>query len=203
MTTTYTTASGAFVPQNVTLFATPQNDASAVNVLALFAAGQLSASSGSRVIGGLRYEQLKGYLPTQSSPASPFAAAGIGGFAAQPRSFAAQPNIVMWNTVGTAHQRRLRPDRRRQDGREGVGRRATSTSCRPAAAASATSTRTRTTRSSTRWNDLNGNHKFELGEQTGVPVVSAVVVNGQIATSIDPNFNRPYTTSTASASIAS
>ena len=32
-----------------------------------------------------------------------------------------------------------------------------------------------------------------LGEQTGVPVVSAVVVNGQIATSIDPNFSRPYT----------
>jgi hypothetical protein len=34
--TTYTTASGVFVPQNVTLFATPQNDRSAVNLLALF-----------------------------------------------------------------------------------------------------------------------------------------------------------------------
>src|SRR5205085_12588243 len=34
---------------------------------------------------------------------------------------------------------------------------------------------------------------FQLGEQTGTPVVTAVVVNGQIATSIDPNFSRPYT----------
>jgi hypothetical protein len=40
---------------------------------------------------------------------------------------------------------------------------------------------------------VNGDHKFELGEQTGSPVVSAVVINGQIATSIDPNFSRPYT----------
>ena len=39
-----------------------------------------------------------------------------------------------------ARQRGLRPHRRRQDGREGVGRRATTTCCRPAAAASATST---------------------------------------------------------------
>ena len=43
------------------------------------------------------------------------------------------------------------------------------------------------------WNDLNGDHKFQLGEQTGAPVVSAVVVNGAIVTSIDPNFSRPYT----------
>ena len=43
------------------------------------------------------------------------------------------------------------------------------------------------------WNDSNGDHKFQLGEQTGTPVVSAVVVNGAILTSIDPNFSRPYT----------
>src|SRR5499426_337812 len=30
------------------------------------------------------------------------------------------------------------------------------------------------------WNDANGNRRFDLGEQTGTPVVSAVVVNGQI-----------------------
>ena len=39
------------------------------------------------VIGGLRIEQLEGYLPSQSSPPSRFATAGIGGFAAQPRFF--------------------------------------------------------------------------------------------------------------------
>src|SRR5437773_7566159 len=39
----YTSASGSFVPQNVTLFATPQNDATADNVLALFAQDSYSA----------------------------------------------------------------------------------------------------------------------------------------------------------------
>ena len=41
--------------------------------------------------------------------------------------------------------------------------------------------------------DLNGNRKYDVGEQTGTPVVTAVVVNGAILTSIDPNFSRPYT----------
>jgi hypothetical protein len=43
------------------------------------------------------------------------------------------------------------------------------------------------------WIDRNGDHRFQIGEQSGVPVVSAVVVNGAILTSIDPNFSRPYT----------
>src|SRR5439155_14443550 len=96
VTTTYTTASGAFVPQNVTLYATPQNDVSAVNTLALFLQDNISVKR-LTVTAGLRYERLQGYLPEQSSPASPFAAAGIGGFPAQPRQVAAQPNIVLWN----------------------------------------------------------------------------------------------------------
>src|SRR5262245_43351378 len=80
VTTTYTSASGAFVPQNVTLFATPQNDATALNVLALFAQDSISVKR-LTVIGGIRFEQLEGYLPSQSSPASRFASANIGGFA--------------------------------------------------------------------------------------------------------------------------
>src|SRR5262249_9154861 len=98
-TTTYTSASGAFVPVNVTLFATPQNDASALNVLALFAQDSISVKR-LTVIAGVRFEQLEGYLPSQSSPASPFAAANIGGFAAQPRSYDERRNIVKWNTAG-------------------------------------------------------------------------------------------------------
>ena len=43
------------------------------------------------------------------------------------------------------------------------------------------------------WIDRNGDHRFQIGEQTGTPVVTAVVVNGAILTSIDPNFSRPYT----------
>ena len=190
-TTTYTTASGVFVPQNVTLFATPQNDTSAVNLLAIFAQDSVSAKR-LTVTGGLRYERLEGYLPAQDSPASPFAAAGIGGFAAQPRSFAEQRNIVQWTTVGpriaavldltgdgktAAKASAARYYYVLSTGGGGVS------NVNPNANYSETYT----------WNDLNGDHRFQVGEQSGVPVVSAVVVNGQIATSIDPNFSRPYT----------
>jgi hypothetical protein len=190
-TTTFTSASGAFVPQNVTLYATPQNDTSAVNLLALFVQDNISVKR-LTVTGGLRYERLQGYLPEQSSPASPFAAANIGGFAAQPRTFAAQPNIVLWNTVGprisavvdltgdgktAAKASAARYLYVLSTGGGGVS------NVNPNANYSETYT----------WTDLNGNRKFDLGEQSGVPVVSAVVVNGQIATSIDPNFSRPYT----------
>jgi len=190
-TTTYTSASGAFVPQNVTLFATPQNDVSAVNLLALFAQDSVSVKR-LTVTGGLRYEHLEGYLPAQSSPASPFAAAGIGGFAAQPRSFAEQRGIVVWNTVGPRlaavvdltgdGKTALKASAARyyyvvSTGGGGVS------NVNPNANYSEQYT----------WNDANGDHRYQIGEQTGVPVVSAVVVNGQIATSIDPNFSRPYT----------
>jgi hypothetical protein len=189
--TTYTTASGVFVPQNVTLYATPQNDTSAVNLLALFLQDNISVKR-LTVTAGLRYERLDGYLPEQSSPPSPFAAAGIGGFASQPRTFAAQPNIVLWNTVApriaavvdltgdgktAAKASAARYLYVLSTGGGGVS------NVNPNANYSEQYT----------WNDLNGNRKFDLGEQTGVPVVSAVVVNGQILTSIDPNFSRPYT----------
>ena len=77
-------------PLNVTLFATPQNDKRALNVGALFVQDSYSMKR-LTVIGGLRYEHLNGYLPEQSSPPSRFAAAGIGGFAGQARSFAESP----------------------------------------------------------------------------------------------------------------
>ena len=97
--TTYTSASGVFVPQNVTLYATPQNDATALNVLALFVQDSYSVKR-LTLIGGLRFEQLEGYLPAQSSPPSPFATAGIGGFASQPRSYDEVRDVVKWNTAG-------------------------------------------------------------------------------------------------------
>ena len=68
VTLTYTSASNGFVPPNVTLFATPQNDATALNVLALFAQDSYSVKR-LTLIGGLRFEQLEGYLPEQSQPA--------------------------------------------------------------------------------------------------------------------------------------
>ena len=92
-------ASGAFVPQNVTLFATPQNDATALNVLALFAQDSYSVKR-LTVIGGLRYEQLEGYLPSQSSPSSRFASANIGGLRRSRAATTSQRDVVKWNTAG-------------------------------------------------------------------------------------------------------
>lgn len=191
VTTTFTTASGSFVPVNVNLFATPQNDASALNVLALFAQDSISVKR-LTVIGGFRFEQLEGYLPDQSSPPSRFAAAGIGGFAAQPRSYDERRDIVKWNTVGP-----------RVSGVfdvTGDGKTAAKASygryyyVLSTGGGGVSNVNLNANYQETyTWNDANGDHRFQLGEQVGAPTITAVVVNGQIATSIDPNFSRPYT----------
>ena len=93
VTTTYTSASGAFAPLNVTLFATPQNDATALNVLALFAQDSFSVKR-LTVIAGLRFEQLEGYLPAQSSPA--VAVSPRPASAASRRSRAATTRSATW-----------------------------------------------------------------------------------------------------------
>jgi hypothetical protein len=191
VTTTYTSASGAFVPQNVTLFATPQNDATALNVLALFAQDSISVKR-LTVIAGVRFEQLEGYLPSQSSPASRFAAANIGGFAAQPRSYDERRDIVKWNTAGprVSAVYDVTGDGKTA-AKAGYGRYyyVLSTGGGGVSAVNLNANYSE----QYGWNDANGDHKFQIGEQTGTPVVSAVLVNGQILTSIDPNFKRPYT----------
>jgi len=188
---TYTSASGTFQPVNVTLYATPQNDATALNVLALFAQDSYSLKR-LTVTAGLRFEQLEGYLPAQSSPASPFAQANVGGFAAQPREYQEIRNVVKWNTAGPRVQAVYDLT---GDGKTALkaaaGRYYYILSTGGGGVSSVN--RNANYQEQYTWNDLNGDHKFQLGEQTGVPVVTAVVVNGQIATSIDPNFSRPYT----------
>jgi carboxypeptidase family protein/TonB-dependent receptor-like protein len=187
----YTSASGAFVPQNVTLFATPQNDATAVNVLALFAQDSYSVKR-LTITGGLRFEQLEGYLPSQSSPASPFGAANIGGFAAQARSFDEIRNVVKWNTAGPRVAAIVDVT---GDGKTAAKLSAGRYYYVLSTGGGGVTNVNRNANYSEQyvWNDLNGDHKFQVGEQTGTPVVTAVVVNGAILTSIDPNFSRPYT----------
>jgi hypothetical protein len=187
----YTSAGGGFTPQNVTLFATPQNDATAVNVLALFAQDSYSVKR-LTVTGGIRFEQLEGYLPSQSSPASPFAAAGIGGFAAQPRSYDEVRNVIKWNTAGPRVQVVYDIT---GDGKTALKGAAGRYYYILSTGGGGVNNVNRNANYSETygWNDLNGDHRFQIGEQTGAPVVSAVVVNGQTLTSIDPNFSRPYT----------
>jgi len=191
VTTAYTSASGAFVPQNVTLFATPQNDATALNVLALFAQDSYSVKR-LTVIAGLRFEQLEGYLPSQSSPASQFATANVGGFAAQPRSYDEIRDVVKWNTAG--------PRVSAVFDLSGDGKMAAKASAgryyyvlSTGGGGVSNVNRNGNYSETYTWADRNADKRFQVGEQTGTPVVNAVVVNGAILTSIDPNFSRPYT----------
>ncbi len=194
-TTTYTSAGGGFTPQNVTLYGTPQNDATAVNVLALFAQDSITVKR-LTVIGGVRFEQLEGYLPSQSSPPSPFATTNIGGFATQLRSYDERRDIVKWNTAG--------PRVSAVFDISGDGKTAAKGSwgryyyVLSTGGGGVSNVNLNANYSETYgWNDLNGDRKFQLGEQTGTPVVSAVLVNGQVLTSIDPSFRRPYTDETS------
>ncbi len=188
---TYTSAGGGFAPQNVTLFATPQNDATALNVLALFAQDSFSISR-LTLNAGVRFEQLEGYLPAQSSPASRFASAGIGGFDAQPRSYDEQRDIVKWNSAGPRVSGVFDAS---GDGRTAVKASAGRYYYVLSTGGGGVSNVNRNANYSEQyaWSDLNGDRTFQIGEQTGTPVVNAVVVNNQILTSIDPEFRRPYT----------
>jgi carboxypeptidase family protein/TonB-dependent receptor-like protein len=188
---TYTSASGGFTPQNVTLFATPQNDATALNVLALFAQDSYSVKR-LTFVGGVRFEQLEGYLPEQSSPPSRFAGAGIGGFATQARSYEEVRDIVKWNTVGPRGSVVFDVSGNGQTAiKASVGRYYYILSTGGGGVSNVNRNANYSEQYS--WNDANGNRRYDIGEQTGTPVVSAVVVNGQILTSIDPDFSRPYT----------
>jgi Carboxypeptidase regulatory-like domain/TonB-dependent Receptor Plug Domain len=191
VTTTYTSASGSFAPVNVTLYATPQNDATALNVLALFAQDSYSVRR-LTVIGGVRFEQLEGYLPAQSSPPSPFAAAGVGNFASQPRNYDAVRDVVKWNTAGPRVSAIFDVT--------GDGRTAAKASAgryyyilSTGGGGVSNVNKNGNYQEQYSWNDANGDHRFQLGEQFGTPVITAVLVNGAVLTSIDPNFNRPYT----------
>jgi hypothetical protein len=191
VTTTYDGTNGGFRPLNVNLFATPQNDATALNVAALFVQDSFSMKR-LTVIAGVRYERLEGYLPSQDSPASRFATANVGGFAAQPRSYDEIRNIVLWNTAG--------PRVSAVVDLSGDGRTAAKLAAgryyyvlSTGGGGVSNVNRNANYQETYTWNDLNGDRRFQIGEQTGTPVVTAVVVNGQILTSIDPNFSRPYT----------
>jgi hypothetical protein len=165
--------------QTVNLYATPLIDLSALNVTALFAQDSYSVKRFT-LTAGLRWERLEGYLPAQSSPPSQY-------FPNIQRSFAEVRDLVLWHTAGP-----------RVSGIydvSGDGRTAAKASygryyytlstggggvsnVNPNANYFATYG----------WNDINGDLKFQPGEQTGTPVITSGTT-----TTIDPNFSRPYT----------
>lgn len=167
--------------QNVTLFATPVYSKTALDVLSLYA--QDSASwKRLTVTAGIRWEHLNGYLPEQSSPASAF-------FPSLPRTFAEIPDVVDWKTWG--------PRISAAYDLTGNGRTALKLAAgryyymiasgggilggfNPNGNYSEQYT----------WTDLNGDRRFQPGEQTGTPVISRVDTS---TVSRDPDYKRPYT----------
>jgi hypothetical protein len=171
---------------SVELFATPSIDITALNVLALFAQDSYSVKR-LTLTGGVRWERLEGYLPAQASPASPFAQAGIGGFASVPRNFDEVRDVVLWHTAG--------PRVSAVYDVTGDGKTAAKASAGRYYYILSTGgggvqqvNRNANYSELYNWNDINGDRKFQLGEQTGTPTVTSGTT-----TSIDPNFRRPYT----------
>jgi hypothetical protein len=165
--------------QTVNIYATPLIDIEALNVTALFAQDSYSVKRFT-LTAGVRWERLEGYLPAQSSPASVF-------YPGIQRDFPEVRNLVLWHTAGP-----------RVSGIYDVmgdGRTAAKASygryyyILSAGGGGVTNVNPNSNYFTTYgWNDLNGDLKFQPGEQTGPGVLTSGTT-----TTIDPNFSRPYT----------
>ncbi len=176
---TYSSATG--LSQNVTLFATPVYSKTALDVLALYAQDSISWNR-LTVTAGLRWEHLNGYLPEQSSPASQF-------FPNLQRTFAEIPDVVDWKTVGPRFSAAYDLT---GNGRTGLKIAAGRYYYMIASGGGILGGINPNGNYSENygWNDLNGDRKFQPGEQTGNPVISRVDVS---TVSTDPDYTRPYT----------
>ena len=176
---TYSSATG--LSQNVTLFGTPFYSKTAVDILALYAQDSVSFKR-LTITGGLRWEHLNGYLPEQSSPASAF-------FPALNRSFAELPDVMDWKTVGPRLSAAYDVS---GDGRTGLKIAAGRYYYVIASGGGILDGVNPNGNYSEQynWNDVNGDRKFQPGEQTGNPVISRVDTS---TVSTDPDYTRPYT----------
>jgi hypothetical protein len=175
--TTY--ASATNTASNVTLYGTPLNDSSVVDVTSLYVQDSYAIKR-LTLVAGLRYERLEGYLPAQNSPGTQY-------FPTLQRSFDEVRNVVLWHTAG--------PRLSAIYDVTGDGLTALKGSWGryyyviPTGAGVLASVNQNATYSEQyTWNDANHDLKFQPGEQTGTPVITS-----GITTSIDPNFQRPYT----------
>jgi len=176
---TYSSATG--LSQNVTLFATPVFSETGLDVLSLYAQDSISWNR-LTVTAGLRWEHLNGYLPEQSSPASRW-------FPTLERTFAEIPDVVDWKTLGP---RISAAYDLRGNGRTGLKFAAGRYYYMIAAGGGILGGFNPNGNYSEQyqWNDLNGDRRFQLGEQTGTPVISRV--NTTTVTRAD-DYKRPYT----------
>jgi hypothetical protein len=171
-------------PTTVQLFNTPVISRSATDITSLFVQDAYIVKN-LTVTAGARVERLVSYLPDQSSPSTEWAADGIGGFAALPRTFSASNNIIDWWNVG--------PRLSAVYDLTGDGKTAIKASVARyyyvLNSAAVNPVNLNATYSETyTWVDKNGDLQFQPGEQSGTPVVASAA-----QTSFDPNFKRPYT----------
>ncbi len=176
---TYNSATGQ--SQIATLFATPFHSKTAVDVTALYAQDSYAIKR-LTVTGGVRWERLEGYLPEQSSPASAF-------FPDLNRQFPEQRDIVLWHTIG--------PRLSAAYDLGGNGMTALKASAGryyyiiPSGGGVLDTANPNANYSEQYgWNDINGDRRFQAGEQTGTPIVSQVNPD---TISFDPDYRRPYT----------
>jgi hypothetical protein len=175
----YSSATGA--SQNVTLFATPFYTKTAVDVLALYA--QDSASwKRLTVTAGVRWENLVGYLPEQSSPASRF-------FPQLQRSFPRVDDVVNWKTVGPRISAAYDLMGNGRTGLKVAAGRYYYVIASGGGILDGVNPNANY-QEQFNWNDINGDRHFQNGEQTGNPVVTRVLPE---TISVDPDYLRPYT----------
>ena len=169
---------------NVTLYNTPVISLSSTDVFSLFVQDSYIVKK-LTLTGGARLERLNSYLPAQSSPATQWAAAGIGGFPTLPRSFPASGNIIdWWNTsprISAVYDVM-------GDGLTAIRGSAARYYYVLNSAAVNPVNLNATYSELYAWNDKNGDLQFQPGEQQGTPVITSAA-----STSFDPGFSRPYT----------
>ena len=175
----YNSTTGA--TSTVIMYGTPFYDKSAVDVTALYAQDAYSVKR-LTLIGGLRWERLEAYLPEQSSPPSRF-------FPDIPRTFPAQRDIVNWHTFGPRFNAAVDLSGDGKTALKGAVGRYYYVIASGGAPLSTVNPNANYSQQFT-WNDVNGDKHFQLGEQTGTPVITQANLS---VISWDPDYLRPYT----------
>jgi hypothetical protein len=163
-------------PVAVTFFNSPVKSKATVDVTSLFLQDSYTIQR-LTLTGGLRYERVEAYLPAQSSPPSQW-------FPDLQRSFDPVRKSPLWHTTGPRLAAVYDVDGGRTALKFSAGRYyyiigpGTANLINPNFAVSRQYA----------WDDLNGDLRFQPGEETGVPVQA-----GGLTTSFDPDFRRPYT----------
>jgi hypothetical protein len=174
---TYNSTTG--VSQNVTLFGTPFFTRTAVDITAIYFQDSYSINR-LTITGGTRWERLEGYLPEQESPASRW-------FPTIARTFPEVRDVVLWHTIGprlSAAYDLFGNGRTAMKASAGRYYYVISTGGTPLDNVNPNANY----QEQYTWNDVNGDRRFQAGEQSGVPIVTS-----GITTSVDSDFSRPWT----------